>query len=740
MSYSWKNFKIKRFYGLDLKTNPLDVRDGVSLDCENVFQDKHGVVSKRKGNAIMFDADETATSEIDEIGSATLSGTKYYFEFVGGSFKYSTSLTGSKTSISSAYTSGNVVWWAVLDNKVFWVDNDNPLRFFDPAISTTAFFDSDVYERPNPAVIPTSSGGAGFDYTFTVEKGYSATVTSAESPAWGSSVAGASAATITIDDDIGNGNVIAVGDRIRVYSKANTTVTSYKNVTPLSGAHANGVFETGDDGGGYLRVTSTAASYAIVTVAINDDQPNLYTDLGVAINKTAPEGLTGLTVHYGRLVGWMDDSFFNSKSSNPHSWPDDAANQEAFVYTVGEGDGEEFQRLISYQESLYAFKQTQIFVFGGVGPSDTGDNAYAFRRLETNGIGCIAPKSVVVVGEERANYLVFLSKQGFYATDGTSPSRIGETIETQIIGLSDSILSSSVGFYHKRDGAYICFVGSSTSRIGWFLDTRKDEGVLVGWFKFSGLPVKSIYWDNDRYIFGTYQGYAASERIAGLSSDFSDIRINYLAAASIDTAADTFTFSSAHGFSTQDSVVVRTNGTIPAGLTANTTVFVIKVSDTVIKLATTAANASLGTAIDITSQGTGTHSVVGSKAIDSFYTTNWINFGSTSLLKKIGKSSVSFDATAQSISLDIGLFYDWVNTVANTLSITIASSNSWGSGLWGSFVWGAGAVAVPKNLALPRRKIRSIRFKFENDELNQDFNLQSLEIPFDAIRNRDNFA
>ena len=56
-------------------------------------------------------------------------------------------------------------------------------------------------------------------------------------------------------------------------------------------------------------------------------------------------------------------------------------------------------------------------------------------------------------------------------------------------------------------------------------------------------------------------------------------------------------------------VQVSTTTTLPAGLSAATNYFVIKVTDTTCKLATSYANAVAGTAIDITSTGTGTHTI-----------------------------------------------------------------------------------------------------------------------------------
>lgn len=70
--------------------------------------------------------------------------------------------------------------------------------------------------------------------------------------------------------------------------------------------------------------------------------------------------------------------------------------------------------------------------------------------------------------------------------------------------------------------------------------------------------------------------------------------------------------ATAHGLALGDAVQVSTSGGLPAGLSAATTYFAI-VSDALgankFKLATSYANALAGTAIDITTAGTGTHTV-----------------------------------------------------------------------------------------------------------------------------------
>ena len=81
------------------------------------------------------------------------------------------------------------------------------------------------------------------------------------------------------------------------------------------------------------------------------------------------------------------------------------------------------------------------------------------------------------------------------------------------------------------------------------------------------------------------------------------------AAADIDTGTDVITVPSNTTLYTGQAVVLSTTGSDPGGLTSTTTYYIIRTSDTTILLASSLANALAGTDIDITSQGTGTHTL-----------------------------------------------------------------------------------------------------------------------------------
>lgn len=75
---------------------------------------------------------------------------------------------------------------------------------------------------------------------------------------------------------------------------------------------------------------------------------------------------------------------------------------------------------------------------------------------------------------------------------------------------------------------------------------------------------------------------------------------------------DIITTATAHGYTTGTVVRVATSAAdLPAGLSAATNYYVIRISDTTFKLGSSLANALAGTAVDITDAGSGTHTVAG---------------------------------------------------------------------------------------------------------------------------------
>lgn len=82
--------------------------------------------------------------------------------------------------------------------------------------------------------------------------------------------------------------------------------------------------------------------------------------------------------------------------------------------------------------------------------------------------------------------------------------------------------------------------------------------------------------------------------------------------AAVDADANTITLPSGHGFvNGQEVILQNSGGGLPGGLSANTVYFVVGAAATTIQLSATLG----GGAINITTQGTGTHSIYGALQI-----------------------------------------------------------------------------------------------------------------------------
>jgi hypothetical protein len=111
----------------------------------------------------------------------------------------------------------------------------------------------------------------------------------------------------------------------------------------------------------------------------------------------------------------------------------------------------------------------------------------------------------------------------------------------------------------------------------------------------------------------------------------------------VSVADDTITIT-AHGFITGDKGQFSSTGTLPAGLSTSTDYFIIKVDANTIKVATSLANALLGTALNITGQGT--------VAATNTFTPTAIAGGSVKLQKSNDGTNWSDEGSATNITAD----------------------------------------------------------------------------------------
>lgn len=104
------------------------------------------------------------------------------------------------------------------------------------------------------------------------------------------------------------------------------------------------------------------------------------------------------------------------------------------------------------------------------------------------------------------------------------------------------------------------------------------------------------------------KAYAAGGPLWYIHDDFSACVPHNFATTDVNTTSEEITVTG-HGYSNDQLVVITSTGTVPGNLTAGTQYYVVRVNDNTIKLASSITNSRNKTAINISSQGTGTHTI-----------------------------------------------------------------------------------------------------------------------------------
>lgn len=113
--------------------------------------------------------------------------------------------------------------------------------------------------------------------------------------------------------------------------------------------------------------------------------------------------------------------------------------------------------------------------------------------------------------------------------------------------------------------------------------------------------------------------------------------------ATFDATADEATTSASHGWVDGTPVIVMTSGTLPGGIAAGTTYYVKSTGSATLKLATTRANLSAGTYVDITDAGSGTHTILVGENCGVYLSdaaTKWNIFGNNRIDQHYGHGVV----------------------------------------------------------------------------------------------------
>ena len=209
----------------------------------------------------------------------------------------------------------------------------------------------------------------------------------------------------------------------------------------------------------------------------------------------------------------------------------------------------------------------------------------------TNWSSPIAITITAVAGGTPKNTLISTITQTITSTDPAYQGVTAAGVDVKVISSDKAgvLMTPTDPITGKPDGSTL--VDPNTTDTYTMRLTAQPQGAGVQ------VPVR-VHTDGQELISSTDGRFA-------VTTTFNTQPFDASSSASVNLAADTITFASAHGFATGDQVIYQgEGGNSVGGLTSNQTYWVIAKSATAIQLASTPSNAAAGIAIDLTSLGT----------------------------------------------------------------------------------------------------------------------------------------
>ena len=206
------------------------------------------------------------------------------------------------------------------------------------------------------------------------------------------------------------------------------------------------------------------------------------------------------------------------------------------------------------------------------------------------------------------------------------------TIGNQAYVLGSAMVNSVLNKVHAGNISYEKQVASASIdyddllEIGGTMNlnkaaTRGRRGIV-------STAVMNTLCGDSRIASGDYHGQMVGgnalrslTNIAGFESidEYPELPTNNATSGAFTAATSDICTKLAHGFVTGQKVRVSSATTLPAGLAAATTYYVIKLTADTFSLAATDALATAGTAVNVTDTGTGVHSIVGYENLTGFF-------------------------------------------------------------------------------------------------------------------------
>lgn len=151
------------------------------------------------------------------------------------------------------------------------------------------------------------------------------------------------------------------------------------------------------------------------------------------------------------------------------------------------GSGEAITGLVAWREYVFAFKESEFFVFYGNGTGATGAPVFNFRAV--SGAGCVGAVCVAPEG------VYFLDRRGVYRTTGGAPELVSGALDPLFLGGSslyyqggeaDPSLLASARLHWSQGRLYLAFATSSTNNRVAVLNPA------AGWWTLFDMPVAAM--------------------------------------------------------------------------------------------------------------------------------------------------------------------------------------------------------------------------------------------------------
>lgn len=451
---------------------------------------------------------------------------------------------------------------------------------------------------------------------------------------------------------------------------------------------------------------------------------------------------------------------------------------------------DEIKRIVALRDSLFIFKADGIYRL-------TGNSATSFNvELFDSSTRPLAPHSICVLN----NMVYGLFDQGVCQVSESGVSIISRDIEGTIkewMGASFSNLEAyTFAVPYETDRKYLLWVpessGDTYPSICYVYNTLTDS-----WTTYDIAATAAVVnQDDDKlYLAKGSTTYVSVERKDYALTDYADEQLSVTCTAITDsvltlssvanievddiyfesdskfskiTAVDTtnsqitvavdldfsssdpieFTvdkdtdlFTAASSYTTGTRVQVTSTDTLPPDLSVSTDYYVILVSSTTFRLATTEANALSNTYIDITNVGSGTHSFFGGyaevrKQFTSVLEWNPITFNSPSHLKQFIEAAIittkSFEDATVSFQTDIEPAWENIDLEGQSVGL-------WGLFDWGEVPWGGEVERIVSTRTyIPKRKARgnTLSVKFSTSTVFADWEVSGIEIAYRDCNHR----